>query len=176
MSTPDSTEGKALVLVVMGVSGSGKTTVARILADRLGWVLEEGGALRSEANIAKMRAGSALTAADRQDWLPRVADWVDERLDDQQSGVITCSALKRSYRNLINRRGSGVVFVFLAGAKTTIARRLATRHGHFMPPTLLDSQLDALEEPGPDEPAIRIDLGGSPEVIAQRIVDEPRLC
>src|SRR5260370_13719885 len=134
MSTPDSTEGKALVLVVMGVSGSGKTTVARILADRLGWVLEEGDALHSESNIEKMRAGSPLTDADRQDWLLRVADWVDERLDHQQSGAITCSALKRSYRNLINRQGSAAVFVFLAGAKTTIAQRLAARHGHFLPP------------------------------------------
>ncbi len=159
----------------MGVSGSGKTTVATILAARLGWVLEEGDALHSRSNIEKMRAGSPLTDADRQDWLLRVADWVDERLDDQQNGVITCSALKRSYRNLINRRGSGVEFVFLAGAKTTIAQRLATRHGHFMPPTLLDSQFAALEEPEPDEPAIRVDVGGSPEVIAQRILNELRL-
>jgi carbohydrate kinase (thermoresistant glucokinase family) len=104
--------------------------------------------------------------------LKRVADWVDERLDDGQNGVITCSALKRSYRNLINRRGSGVVFVFLAGAKTTIAQRLATRHGHCMPPTLLDSQLADLEEPEPDEPAIRVDASGSPEAIAQRILEE----
>ncbi len=163
----------------MGVSGSGKTTVATILAARLGWVLEEGDALHSALNIEKMRAGSPLTDADRQVWLLRVADWVDERLDEQQSGVITCSALKRSYRNLINRRGSGVEFVFLAGAKTMIAQRLAARHGHFMPPTLLDSQLAALEEPEPDEQAIWVDVGGSPEVIAeviaQRILDELRL-
>jgi len=175
MSKPGSTEEKPLVVVVMGVSGSGKTTVARILAARMGWVLEEGDALHSLSNIEKMRAGSPLTDADRQDWLLRVADWVDERLDDLQNGVITCSALKRSYRNLINRRGSGVVFVFLAGAKTTIAQRLVARQGHFMPPTLLDSQLAALEEPEPDEPAIRIDVGGSPEVIAQRVLDELRL-
>src|SRR5260370_8484130 len=126
MNKPASTEGKPLVLVVMGVSGSGKTTVARILAARLGWVLEEGDALHSESNIEKMRAGSALTDADRQDWLLRVADWVDERLDDQQSGAITCSALKRSYRNLTNRRGSGVVFVFLPGPQTPLPRRLST--------------------------------------------------
>src|SRR5260370_15464257 len=175
MSKPVSTEGKPLVLVVMGVSGSGKTTVARILAARLGWVLDEGDPLHSGSHIEKMRAGSPLTDADRQDWLLRVADWVDERLDEQQSGVITCSALKRSYRNLINRRGYGVVFVFLAGAKTTIAQRLAARHGHFMPPTLLDSQLAALEEPKPDAPAIQVDVGCAPEVIAQDILDELRL-
>src|SRR6266581_604481 len=175
MNKPVSNDRKPLVLVVMGVSGSGKMTVATILAARLGWVLEEGDALHSESNIKKMRAGSPLTDADRQDWLLRVADWVDERLDDQQNGVITCSALKRSYRNLINRRGSGVVFVFLAGAKTTIAQRLAARHGHFMPPTLLDSQLAALEEPEPDEQAIRVDVGGSPEMIAERILEDLRL-
>src|SRR5260370_9515773 len=140
MSQPASSKGKALVLVVMGGSGSGRTTVARLLVDRLGWVLEGGDALDSGSNIEKMRAGSPLTDADRQDWLLRVADWVDARLDDQQNGVITCSALKRSYRNLINRRGSGVEFVFLAGAKTTIAQRLAARTGHFVPPTLPASQ------------------------------------
>jgi carbohydrate kinase (thermoresistant glucokinase family) len=156
----------------MGVSGSGKTTVARILAARLGWALEEGDALHSKSNIEKMRAGRPLTDADRRDWLMWVADWVDERLDDDQNGVITCSALKRSYRNLINRRGSGVGFLFLTGAKTTIAQRLAARHGHFMPPTLLDSQLADLEEPEPDEPAIRVDINGSPEAIAQRILEE----
>jgi carbohydrate kinase (thermoresistant glucokinase family) len=172
MGKPVATEGRPLVLVVMGVSGSGKTTVARILASLLGWALEEGDALHSKSNIEKMRAGHPLTDADRRDWLKRVADWVDERLDDGQNGVITCSALKRSYRNLINRRGSGVVFVFLAGAKKTIAQRLAARHGHFMPPTLLGSQLADLEEPEPDEPAIRVDVSGSPEAIAQRILEE----
>jgi len=160
------------VLVVMGVAGSGKTTVAEILVSRLGWHFEEGDALHPQSNIEKMRAGHPLTDADRAEWLKRVADWVDERLENGQNGVITCSALKRSYRDLINRRGSGVVFVFLSGPKSTIARRLASRQGHFMPPSLLDSQLADLEEPGPDEPAIRVDIIGSPDAIAQRIVAE----
>jgi gluconokinase len=160
----------ATVLVLMGVAGSGKTTVANILASRLGWPFEEGDVLHAESNIEKMRAGNPLTDADRAEWLQRVADWVDERLEAGQNGVITCSALKRSYRDLIDRRGSGVVFVFLFGPKSTIAQRLASRQGHFMPSNLLDSQLADLEEPGPDEPAIRIDIAGSPDVIAQRIV------
>jgi gluconokinase len=160
------------VLVLMGVAGSGKTTVANILASRLGWPFAEGDALHPQSNIEKMRAGNPLTDADRAEWLQRVADWVDERLEAGQNGVITCSALKRSYRDLIDRRGSGVVFVFLAGPKSTIAQRLASRRGHFMPPNLLDSQLADLEEPGPDEPAIRIDITGSPDVIAERIAAE----
>jgi gluconokinase/shikimate kinase len=160
------------VLVLMGVAGSGKTTVADILVSRLGWRFEEGDALHPQSNIEKMRAGNPLTDGDRAEWLKRVADWVDERLEKGQNGVITCSALKRSYRDVIDRRGSGVVFVFLSGPKATIAQRLAARHGHFMPPSLLDSQFADLEEPGPDEPAIRVDISGSPEAIAQRVVAE----
>lgn len=160
------------VLVLMGVAGSGKTTVADILVSRLGWRFEEGDTLHPRSNIEKMRAGNPLTDSDRADWLKRVADWVDKRMEKGQNGVITCSALKRSYRDMINRRGSGVVFVFLSGPKATIAQRLASRQGHFLPPSLLDSQFDDLEEPGPDEPAIRVEITGSPEAIAQRIVAE----
>jgi gluconokinase len=156
----------------MGVAGSGKTTVADILVSRLGWRFQEGDTLHPQSNIEKMRAGHPLTDGDRAEWLKRVAGWVDERLEKGQNGVITSSALKRSYRDVINRRGSGVVFVFLSGPKSTIARRLASRHGHFMPPNLLDSQFADLEEPGPDEPAIRVDISGSPDAIAQRIVAE----
>jgi gluconokinase len=160
------------VLVLMGVAGSGKTTVAEILASRLGWRFEEGDALHPRSNIEKMRGGHPLTDADRAEWLTRVAGWVDDRLDAEQNGVITCSALKRSYRDLINRRGSGVAFVFLAGPKSTIAERMASRQGHFMPSNLLDSQFADLEEPGPDEPAIRVDIGEAPDAIAQRLVAE----
>jgi len=156
----------------MGVAGSGKTTVGDILASRLGWRFQEGDALHPPSNIEKMRAGHPLTDADRAEWLKRVARWVEERLENGQNGVITCSALKRSYRDVINRRGSGVLFVFLSGPKTTIAQRLASRQGHFMPSGLLDSQFADLEEPGPGEPAIRVDILGSPDAIAQRIVDE----
>ncbi|HSS93711.1 MAG TPA: gluconokinase, partial [Candidatus Dormibacteraeota bacterium] len=147
----DKTE-KPVVLVFMGVSGSGKTTVARILAGRLGWPFAEGDKLHPTSNIDKMRAGQSLNDADRERWLATVADWVDSRLEAGENGVITCSALKRSYRDVINRRGSGVLFVFLAASKETIAPRLAARRAHFMPSSLLDSQFAELEEPQPDEP------------------------
>ena len=158
----------------MGVSGSGKTSVAAILAGRLGWLFEEGDALHPQANIEKMAAGHPLTDDDRWPWLAKVADWIDERLDAGENGLITCSALKRAYRDLLNRRGSGVVFVYLAGSKETIAERLAARHGHFMPPTLLDSQFADLQEHDPDEPAIRIDIGPTAPGIAQEILEDLR--
>lgn len=161
-----------LVLVVMGVSGSGKTTVAALLAGRLGWQFEEGDALHPQANVDKMAAGHPLTDEDRWPWLERIADWIDDRLDSGQSGVITCSALKRSYRDLLARRGSGVLFVSLAGTEDTIASRLTVRQGHFMPVGLLKSQLADFEEPGQDEPAITLDVGAMPSVIVQRIVDK----
>lgn len=159
-----------LVLVFMGVSGCGKSTVAALLSGRLGWAFEEGDALHPEANVEKMAAGHPLTDDDRWPWLEKVATWIDEQLDAGKSGLITCSALKRSYRDLINRRGSGVQFVYLAGSKELIAARLATRQGHFMPPGLLDSQFADLEEPAPDEPGIRLDVGPAPAVLADEVV------
>ena len=160
---------RPIVLVLMGVSGCGKTTVAQILAQRLGWAFEEGDALHPQANVDKMHAGHALTDDDRAPWLARVADWVDARLDAGECGVITCSSLKRAYRALIDRRGAGVEFVYLHGSRELIASRLATRHGHFMPSTLLDSQFATLEEPGAEEPAIRVEIGEPPELIADDI-------
>jgi gluconokinase len=159
------------VLVLMGVSGCGKTTVAAIVAGRVGWPFEEGDALHPESNIAKMKAGQPLDDNDRAPWLETVADWVAARLDAGEGGVITCSALKRAYRNRIDRRGTGVTFVYLAGTRQVIGERLAARHGHFMPPALLDSQFADLEEPAPDEPAIRVDLGPSPAELAETIID-----
>jgi gluconokinase/shikimate kinase len=165
----------SIVLVVMGVSGSGKTTVATILARRLGCAFEEGDSLHSLSSIGKMMAGLPLTDADRGDWLLKVAEWVEARLDRGESGLIACSALKRRYRDVINRRGAGVVFVFLAGSKATIAARLAARTGHFMPPALLESQLADLEEPAADEPAIRVEIGKVPDAIAQEVLERMAL-
>jgi gluconokinase len=161
---------KPRLLVLMGVSGSGKSTVATALASRLGWPLQEGDALHPQANIEKMAAGHPLTDADRRPWLASVAEWVGERFDAGENGIITCSALKRSYRDVINRRGRGLTFVFLAGSKETIAARLEARHDHFMHASLLDSQFADLEEPAPDEPAIRVDISPPASEIADQII------
>jgi gluconokinase len=162
---------RPVVLVAMGVSGSGKSTVAALLAGQLGWPFEEGDLLHPQANIDKMASGQPLNDEDRWPWLEKVAAWVEERLDAGQDGIITCSALKRSYRDVINRRGSGVIFVYLAGTLPTISARLAARHGHFMPADLLESQFATLEEPTPEEPEIRVDIGPAPALIARHIVD-----
>jgi len=159
------------VLVLMGVSGSGKSPVAAALASRLGWPLEEGDALHPLANIERMAAGYPLTDADRRPWLSKVAEWIAQRLDSGENGLITCSAVKRSYRDLINRRGRRLVFVFLAGSKDTIAARLEARHDHFMRASLLDSQFADLEEPAADEPAIRVDIGPPAAEMAEQIME-----
>lgn len=160
------------VLVLMGVSGCGKTTVAALLAGNYGWDFEEGDALHPQANVDKMHAGHPLTDEDRWPWLEKVADWIETQLDAGKNGVVTCSALKRSYREILNRRGSGVHFVYLAGSRETIKARLASRHGHFMPASLLDSQFADLEEPAADEPALRVDIGPPPQQIVRKIIDE----
>ncbi|WP_231700310.1 gluconokinase [Aerosticca soli] len=159
-----------MVLVLMGVSGCGKTTIAQLLAQRLGWPWQEGDALHPPANVAKMAAGHPLTDEDRWPWLERIAAWIERCLDEGRSGIVTCSALKRAYRDRLNRRGKGVLFVYLAGAKELIARRLTRRHDHFMPASLLDSQFATLEEPSPDEPVLRVDIGAPAEVIADTII------
>ena len=154
------------IAVVMGVSGSGKSTTGRLLADRLGWDFAEGDDLHPPANVAKMVAGVPLTDADRAPWLAAVEDWIDGHAG--RPGVITCSALKRAYRDRLRR--DGVVFVHLTGSAELIAARLAARQGHFMPPALLASQFAVLEEPGQDEPVIRVDLADPPDVQVERVV------
>ncbi|SRR5258706_318958 len=165
-----SADSRSVVLVFMGVSGSGKTTVARILAGRLGWPFQEGDELHPQSNIEKMKAGVPLTDGDRRRWLVAVAEWIDRRLEARENGLITCSALKRSYREVINRRGSGVMFVFLSGTRAAIAPRVAARQAHFMPPSLVDSQFADLEQPGSDEPHIRVDVGPPAAAIADEIM------
>jgi gluconokinase len=145
------------VLVLMGVSGSGKTTLGTQLAHRLGWVFKEGDELHPAANLAKMRRGEPLTDADRAPWLAAVVAWIDGWLRDGTRGVITCSALKRSYRRYLTDGRPGVAFVFLETNEAVLAGRLAKRRGHFMSPSLLASQLATLEAPTPDEPVIPLE-------------------
>lgn len=143
------------VLIVMGVSGSGKTEVGKALAERLGWPFQEGDALHPPANVAKMRRGEPLDDADRAPWLDAVADWIGSRVARRQSGVISCSALKRAYRDrLLAAGGEAPRFVLLDVPVATLRHRLAARTGHFMPASLLDSQLATLERPQADERAL----------------------
>ena len=149
------------VLVVMGVSGTGKSTIAGLLAGHLGWALEEGDDLHPEANVHKMEQGVPLTDDDRWPWLDRIGAWIDEQGLEDEPGIVTCSALKRSYRDRLRR--PNVVFVHLSGTRDSIQRRMAARQHHFMPLSLLDSQLATLEPPGADEQVITVDLGGTPQ-------------
>ncbi len=148
------------VLVVMGVSGSGKTTIAKALAERLGWPYQEGDDLHPAANVAKMHAGIPLDDADRAPWLAAIAAWIDARLTAGEPGVVTCSALKHDYREVLIGDRRHVRLVYLHADKLVIARRLADRKGHFMPPTLLDSQLATLQEPTPDEHPLTVEVAG----------------
>ncbi len=158
------------VLVVMGVSGSGKTTLASLLAEQLGWVLADADSFHSAANLRKMRRRIALTDEDRWPWLRAIAAWIDETRDAGRHGVVACSALKRSYRDLLLDGRPEVRLVYLKGDAQLIRRRMAKRAGHFMPMALLQSQLDTLEEPGPDENAIVVSIDDEPEAIAARIL------
>ena len=162
--------GRPPVLVIMGVSGAGKTTIAEALAARLGWPSEEGDSLHPEANIVKMHAGIALSDADRRPWLEAVAAWIDGQRAKRQPGIITCSALKRSYRQLIIGDRPEVRLVYLRGGRDLIAGRLAGRHNHFMPASLLQSQMDALEQPDPDEDPLTVDVGPPADQIAEEIM------
>jgi ribose 5-phosphate isomerase A len=134
------------------------------------WSFEEGDTFHPEVNIAKMHAGIPLTDVDRQPWLEAVAAWIDGQRARKQPGIITCSALKRSYRTLIIGDRREVRLVYLRGSRDLIAERLAGRRGHFMPASLLQSQLDTLEEPSPDEDPLTDDVGPPPDQIAEEII------
>jgi gluconokinase len=158
------------ILVLMGVSGCGKSTVAGVLAGRLHWPFAEGDELHPAINVAKMAAGHPLDDEDRWSWLGRIREWIDAREAAGESGIVTCSALKRRYRDVL--RDGEVVFVHLHGTREQLLARLTARQGHFMPATLLDSQLAALEPPGDDERAITIDIGPPAAVQAATILDK----
>lgn len=159
-----------VIAVVMGVSGSGKTTVAALLAAALGCQFQEGDDLHPAANVKKMHSGTPLTDADRLPWLQKIAEEIDGWRARGESGVLTCSALKRSYRDIVIGDRKDVTLVYLKGSYDLIHRRMAARQEHFMPVALLDSQFEALEEPTPDEQAIIVNVGHRPAEIAAEIV------
>ncbi len=144
-----------MVIVVMGVSGCGKSTVGQALADALGWDFREGDALHPQANIDKMHAGIPLNDDDRWPWLDRIAAWIGSEQACHRQGVVSCSALKRRYRDRLRRVDEDVGFVYIQVSRLELQRRTRRRH-HFMPASLLDSQLETLEEPTPDEDALTV--------------------
>ena len=162
---------KPVVLICMGVSGAGKSTVALAVDEHLGWPFQEGDELHPPANIAKMSHAIPLTDEDRWPWLERCKAWIDERLADDGTGLITCSALKRAYRDyLVAGRTEQVRILYLKADRDLLAERLSRRQGHYMPPTLLDSQLADLEEPAPDEYPIVVDVARPPEETIEEIL------
>lgn len=162
-------------LIVMGVSGAGKSTVADALSARLGWRCEDGDKFHPESNVAKMRAGEPLTDDDRWPWLKAIADEIDRLCAKQQHAVVACSALRRAYREVLVHGRDDVRIVFLDGTKEVIAARLAARKGHFMPPGLLDSQFRTLERPAADEGAVTVSIDGTVEAIVDNIVRQLKL-
>lgn len=170
LDSPRAHRGTPPILVVVGVSGSGKSTIAEELSARLGWPFEEGDSLHPESNIAKLHAGIPLTDADRLPWLQRVAAWIDGQRSNKQPGIITCSALKRSYRQMIIGDRPEVRLVYLRGGRDLIAEHLAGRHGHFAAPEILRSQIDTLEEPDSSEDALTVDLDASAAQVANEII------
>jgi carbohydrate kinase (thermoresistant glucokinase family) len=157
-------------IIVMGVSGAGKTTVASRLAERLDCPFVEGDTLHPPRNVEKMKHGVPLVDADRIPWLNAIAARIDAARNAHEQIIVTCSALKRSYREILTAGHGDVGFVFLKGGKELIARRLAERGSHFMPPQLLDSQFAALQEPSADEPAMAVPIDPAPEKIVESIV------
>ncbi|WP_278236587.1 gluconokinase [Isoptericola sp. AK164] len=158
-------------VVVMGVAGSGKTTVATLLAARLGVTYAEADQFHPAANIAKMSAGTPLTDADRAPWLATIRDWLSAEADAGRPGVVTCSALKRAYRDVLRAAHGQVLFVHLDGPPELLAERMEGRTGHFMPRSLLPSQLAALESLADDEHGLTLSITETPDTIVDAVAD-----
>lgn len=156
-------------IIIMGVSGSGKSTLAALLRERLGWPFAEADEFHPQANIDKMSRGEALDDSDRWPWLKALRSWISEQDAAGRSSLCTCSALKRSYRDLLRGAEGEVVFVLLQGGREVLEKRTATRSGHFMPTTLLTSQLATLELPEADENILVLDITKTPEQLAEAV-------
>jgi carbohydrate kinase (thermoresistant glucokinase family) len=174
MSVSDSA-GKPAVIVVMGVASSGKTSLGERLAERLGWPFRDADSFHPPENVAKMSSGTPLTDEDRKPWLAAIAAWIDELRTTGGNGIVTCSALKRAYREVIVGDRPDVTLVYLRGSRELIGERMAARQHHFMPPALLDSQFATLEEPGADEKPLVVQVEASKEAIVAQVVRELRL-
>ncbi len=163
------------VLVVMGVSGSGKTTIAALLAGRLGWEFVDADHFHSPANIRKMHGGTPLTDDDRWPWLATMAAWIEATRVTGRHGVLACSALKRAYRQVLVAGHADVRIVYLRGDKALITKRQEARHHHFMPAALVESQFATLEEPGAEEHPLTVSVAPTPPEIvadiARRVLD-----
>ena len=160
-------------IVVMGVSGAGKSTVGKLIAARLDCPFRDADSFHPAANIEKMSRGEPLTDEDRWPWLRAIAGWIGEHRSAGTTCVVTCSALKRRYRDLVtDKQRADVRLVHLKGGMALIEARLKARKGHFMPPALLKSQFDALEEPAAEEHAITVSIDAAPEEIASRVVEK----
>jgi gluconokinase len=162
-------------LIVMGVSGSGKSTIGERLARRIAWRFEDGDRFHPAGNVAKMSAGQPLTDDDRWPWLLAIADEIDRACRAGEHAVIACSALRRAYRDVLVHSRDDVRIVFLEGSQELIANRLAERKGHFMPPGLLASQFETLEPPGTSENPVTVAIDPSVEIIIDNIVSQLRL-
>ncbi len=156
-----------MIIVVMGVAGSGKTTIGQLLSSKLGWPFFEGDDFHSKANVEKMAQGTPLTDEDRADWLSAIAGQIKLLEKESRSGVIACSALKNSYRIKLSKAAKDIKFVFLRGDYDLLQERLESREGHFMKPSMLKSQFETLEEP---ENSIDVDIKDAPEKIVEIII------
>jgi gluconokinase len=169
---PKTSSNDTSAVVVMGVSGSGKSTIASMLAQRLHWVYEDADWFHPKSNIEKMHHGEPLNDQDRWPWLQAIADWIDATRRGGGHGIVACSALKRAYRDILIGDRRDVRLVFLKGDFDLISRRIAARADHFMPSTLLESQFATLEEPQPDERPIVVSIAPHPREIVETIVKQ----
>jgi gluconokinase len=156
------------IVLVLGVAGSGKTTVGAMLAGRLGWQYADADDFHPVANVEKMAAGHPLTDADRWPWLHAMAAWIDVQIAAGQTAVVSCSALRRAYRDVLRR--PEVQMIYLHGSRGLIAARLTSRQGHFFKREMLDSQFAELQEPEPDEGVITVSIDGTPLNVVDRIL------
>ena len=165
------TRDKPAVVIVMGVASSGKTSLGERLAARLGWLFRDADSFHPPENIAKMAGGTPLDDEDRKPWLAAIAAWIDELRSKGEHGIVTCSALKRRYREVIIGSRPDVALVYLRGSRELIGGRMAARQHHFMPPALLDSQFAALEEPGPEEKPLVVSVELTKDAIETEVLE-----